>query len=146
MKKLEKHIGYWLRFVSNHVSLGFANELAAHDMSVAEWVVLNLLSEQTQSPAIIAKIVGLTRGATSKVLDKLFNKQLIDRVESLVDRRYQQISLSKKGKALLPHLTAIADQNDHHFFGHFSKSEKDQIVKLLTEIAAKNQWKNIPIN
>ena len=85
-----------MRFVSNHVSLGFANELASHDMSVAEWVVLNLLSEQTQSPAIIAKMVGLTRGATSKVLDKLFNKQLIDRVKSLVDRRFD-ILLSING-------------------------------------------------
>jgi DNA-binding MarR family transcriptional regulator len=149
MKKtssLEKHIGYWLRFVSNHVSLAFANELASYDISVAEWVVLNQLSEQMQSPAVIAKIGGLTRGAASKVLDKLFDKQLIERAISSEDRRYQEISLSNRGKAILPKLRAIADQNDDKYFGHLSKSEKDQMMKLLTGIVARNKWKDIPIN
>lgn len=142
---LEKHIGYWLRFVSDQVSLAFANELASYDMSVAEWVVLNLLEEQVQTPAVIAKRIGLTRGAISKVLDKLVQKQLIHRVESSDDRRYQQISLSKKGKEILPSLMAVADRNDHRYFGHLSKSEKNAIVKLLMEIAAINQWNDIPI-
>lgn len=148
MKKtsnLEKHIGYWLRFVSDQVSLAFANQLASYDISVAEWVVLNLLDEQVQAPAVIAKQIGITRGATSKVLDKLFQKQLINRVESSDDRRSQQISLSKKGKKILPSLMAVADQNDQHYFGHLSKLEKDKILKFLMGLVLRNQWKDIPI-
>ena len=143
---LEKHIGYWLRFVSNHVSLAFANKLASYDISVAEWVVLNFLSEQPQSPATIAKMIGLTRGATSKVLDKLFNKHLVDRTESLTDRRYLQISLTEKGAQILPELMQVADANDQHFFGHLSKIEKKKILEFLIEIVSKSKLKNIPIN
>jgi DNA-binding MarR family transcriptional regulator len=143
---LEKHIGYWLRFVSNQVSLAFANELAAYDVSIAEWVMLNFVSVQTQSLVVIAKEIGMTKGAASKVLDKLFHKQLIDRTESVNDRRYLTISLSEKGRGILPHLMKVADENDHYFFGHLSKEEKNIIIKFLKEIVSINQWKNIPVD
>lgn len=149
MKKtspLEKHIGYWLRFVSNHVSQAFANGLASYDISVAEWVALNLLSEGSQSPATIAKMIGMTRGAISKVLEKLYNKQLIDRIESLTDRRYLEINLTDKGREILPKLMKVADENDDHFFGHLSTVEKNQVLKILNKIVSEKQLKDIPTN
>lgn len=143
---LEKHIGYWLRFVSNHVSNSFASKLSSHEISVAEWVILNLINEQSDSPTTIAKMSGMTKGATSKVLNKMFEKHLIERLASPIDRRYQKISLSKKGKTLLPKLMALADENDEQFFGHLSIEQKKQIMKFLAAIAEKNKWKDIPIS
>ena len=35
---LENHTGFWLRFVSNHVSHGFARKVAGSGVTVAEWV------------------------------------------------------------------------------------------------------------
>ncbi|MFI5290109.1 MAG: MarR family transcriptional regulator, partial [Polyangia bacterium] len=46
VRPLEAHLGFWLRFVSNHVSQAFSRRLAAHEVSVAEWVVLRELLEQ----------------------------------------------------------------------------------------------------
>ena len=43
---LEAHLGYWLRFVSNHVSHAFSRKLFARDVTVAEWVVLRELYER----------------------------------------------------------------------------------------------------
>ena len=43
MKKpstLEDHAGYWLRYVSNHVSHAFARKVEAQGVTVAEWVLL----------------------------------------------------------------------------------------------------------
>lgn len=149
MKKLntlENHIGYWLRFVSNHVSTSFAKKLADYDIGVGDWVVLNLLREQNiLSPADIAKITGMTRGATSKLLDRLCGKQLISRTESLQDRRYQEIALSINGKKLLPELIKLANSNDRHFFGHLSKAEKGKLIALLKEITFIQKMDEIPI-
>jgi hypothetical protein len=39
--ELTAHLGYWLRFVSNHVSLAFARKLESRGVTVADWVVLH---------------------------------------------------------------------------------------------------------
>jgi hypothetical protein len=42
--KLSHHLGYWLRLVSNPVSVTFARKLTAEEVTVAEWVVLYSLT------------------------------------------------------------------------------------------------------
>ena len=49
ISNLEKHLGYWLRCLSNFVSGGFAGKLAARDVSVAQWVVLRTLYDTETS-------------------------------------------------------------------------------------------------
>ena len=55
---LETHLGYWLRFVSNHVSHAFSLKLQARDVTVAEWVVLRELFDPangTSLPELLAR-------------------------------------------------------------------------------------------
>ncbi|MEG2964613.1 MAG: MarR family transcriptional regulator, partial [Janthinobacterium sp.] len=40
VSELEAHLGYWLRFVSNHVSHSFQKKAEANGVTVSEWVVL----------------------------------------------------------------------------------------------------------
>ena len=40
LSDLKQHAGFWLRFVSNHVSHAFARKLLSSGVTVAEWVVL----------------------------------------------------------------------------------------------------------
>ena len=55
VSNLQDHTGYWLRFVSNHVSQAFARAIEARGVSVAEWVVLRILFEkEAESPSNIA--------------------------------------------------------------------------------------------
>lgn len=149
MKKshtLESHIGYWLRFVSNHVSLSFAKRLAEYGVGVGEWVVLNLLQEhKSLSPAEIAKLVGMTRGAASKLLDKLFCKGLISREESAEDRRFQKISIAEEGKKLLPQLIKEAELNEQQFFGDLSNEKKKLLKNILKDIISNKKCNKIPI-
>ncbi len=59
---LEAHLGYWLRFVSNQVSHAFSLKVAAHDVSVAEWVILRLLYDRDALvPSALAEQTGMTR-------------------------------------------------------------------------------------
>ena len=61
---LETHLGYWLRYVSNHVSQAFARKVEARGVTVAEWVVLRELYDADDAlPARIAERIGMTRGA-----------------------------------------------------------------------------------
>ncbi len=123
---LKSHLGYHLRVVSNAVSHSFANKLAASEVTVAEWVILREMysSEEKTSPSVVAELTGLTRGAVSKLIDRLLHKGFVKRAESSEDRRYQEIKLTANAIKLVPKLAKIADQNDETFFSVLSQSEQ----------------------
>lgn len=146
ISRLEDHLGYWLRYVSNQVSLSFRQSLEKEGIAVVEWVVLRLLYEEEASPAILAEKIGITRGAMSKVLDRLFEKHLITRKESQEDRRFQKIAITKKGRNLVPKLTKIADDNEDFYFSHLSDKEKNTLANLLKQTVAVHNLKNKPLD
>jgi DNA-binding MarR family transcriptional regulator len=65
---LAAHLGYWLRYVSNHVSQAFARKVEAHGVTVAEWVLMRqLLDVAALALSRLAECMGMTRGAVSKL-------------------------------------------------------------------------------
>jgi DNA-binding MarR family transcriptional regulator len=98
--ELTSHLGYWLRLVSNHVSHAFARKLQAFDITVAEWALMRVLFGIDESPSQLAERMGMTKGAITKLADRLIAKSLVIRISSRDDRRSQTLRLSKKAKAL----------------------------------------------
>lgn len=143
---LEAHLGYWLRYVSNHVSFGFARKLAGRDVTVAEWVILrDLYGAGAIAPSEVAGRLGLTRGAVSKLVDRLVGKSLISRRTDAADKRAQKLTLTAHGRALVPTLAALADENDAEFFGHLSVAERGELARMLRDIVARHGLKAVPI-
>src|ERR1700761_574401 len=113
ISNLEDHLGYWLRSVSNQVSQAFARKILTRDVTVAEWVMLRVLYEHdAMAPSALAERLGMTRGAISKLTDRLVDKALVTRTVDQGDRRYQALALTAAGQALVPELSALADRND----------------------------------
>ncbi len=78
--ELTVHLGYWLRHLSNHVSHAFARKLAGRDVTVAEWTLMRMLyGREPTSPSQLADDMGLTRGAVSKLAERLIRKALLAR-------------------------------------------------------------------
>jgi DNA-binding MarR family transcriptional regulator len=143
---LTAHLGYWLRSVSNHVSQAFARKLEGRDVTVAEWVVLReLYGETAVAPSRLAGRLGLTRGAVSKLADRLIAKALVVREPSLVDGRAHTLALAPAGRALVPELAALADRNDAEFFGHLAPEDRRAIERILRDIAARRGLKTVPV-
>ncbi|MES2390553.1 MAG: MarR family transcriptional regulator [Acidobacteriota bacterium] len=142
---LKGHLGFWMRLVSNHVSHAFSLKVAAHNVTVAEWVVLReMFASDATSPSILADSIGLTRGAVSKLIERLREKQLLTRTEDQHDRRYQQVSLTSAGRNLVPKLAALADQNDAEFFSHLTAAERKILMATLQKLAAANNLHDLP--
>lgn len=141
---LEAHLGYWLRYISNHVSHAFGRRLAARGVTVAEWVVLRELADGAAAPSVLAARLGLTRGAISKLADRLVAKGLAARTADGDDGRFQSLSLTGAGHALVPDLAALADENDAAFFGHLSAEERATIEAAMREIVRRKGLKGVP--
>jgi DNA-binding MarR family transcriptional regulator len=144
---LEDHTGYWLRYVSNHVSHAFAKKVEVQGVTVAEWVLLReMFDAGTTNPSLLADAAGLTRGAVSKLVERLCDKKLAMRSASEDDRRYQTVELTAAGKRLVPVLAQLADENDREFFGHLNSDERTKLVNLLQDIVRRHGWKDLPVD
>lgn len=147
ISSLDEHVGYWMRYVSNHVSHAFAGKVEAKGVTVAEWVLLReLYDAEPANPSLLAHKVGLTRGAVSKLVSRLCDKELIVRTFSDQDRRYQSVALTAAGKRLVPELARLADENDQEFFGHLSSAERRALLRLLRDMVHHHGWKSRPID
>lgn len=143
--ELESHLGFWLRFVSNQVSSRFENLLAEHDISVTEWVAMRSLYGRIETThAELIRALGMTKGAASKVISKLEAKGLAERQLSKDSQREQVLGLTESGHTLVPKLAAIADENDAHFFGHLTNSQRQSLATLMKDLVIHHQLKQVP--
>ena len=144
---LTSHLGFWLRFVSNHVSHAFARKLEGRGVSVAEWVVMReLYGVEVLAPSKLADTIGMTRGAISKIADRLDAKGLARRDADATDGRAQTLALTAKGRALIPRLAALADRNDAEFFDHLSAADREALVRILKGIVSRRGLKSVPVD
>lgn len=143
---LGAHLGFWLRMVSNHVSHAFASKLAEKDVTVAEWCLLRALYDKAPTPpSRLAEEMGMTRGAVTKLADRLIAKSLIVRKASAEDGRAQTLALMKRGASLTPKLAALADRNDAEFFDCLTQAERATLERLLKRLAEHNRITATPL-
>jgi DNA-binding MarR family transcriptional regulator len=143
---LTSHLGYWLRYVSNHVSHAFALKVEAKGVTVAEWVVLRDLYETGAiAPSGLSERLGMSRGAISKLADRLIDKLLVAREANAADARAQTLALTQKGYGLVPELAALADENDAEFFGHLKPDERLVLQRVLKGIVEGRGLQSVPV-
>ncbi len=136
--ELTAHLGYWLRQVSNHVSYAFARKLAARDVTVAEWAVMRALhGREPTSPSQLADDMALTRGAISKLADRLIDKNLIAKEQNPDDGRAHKLKLTKAGMNLVPKLAALADQNETECFAQMPDNDRRALERILKDTVAR---------
>lgn len=134
---LTDHLGYWLRQVSNHVSQAFARKLADEDVTVAEWVMMRaLFGAAPTQPSQLADRMSLTRGAVTKLADRLIEKDLVARTANPDDGRAQTLRLTDRGRAFTPRLAALADQNETECFAGLSPEDRAALDRILRRLTA----------
>lgn len=142
---LEAHLGYWLRMVSNHVSGSFRRRVEDKGATVAEWVVLRELFDREHArPSDVAAALGMTRGAISKLVDRLTAKGLAEKTVSEEDRRYQSVTLTRAGRALAPQLASLADRNDEKIFSVLSEAERRTLLRLMKKLTKAHGLRTVP--
>jgi DNA-binding MarR family transcriptional regulator len=118
----------------------------AKGVTVAEWAVMReMLEAGPVIPSQLAERLGMTRGAISKLVERLCHKEFVKRTASDGDRRYQSVALTAKGKKLVPKLAQLADENDREFFGHLAMDQRNDLVQLLEDVVYRHGWKDVPV-
>lgn len=145
--RLDSHLGYCLRMVSNAVSQEFARKVEAEGVTVAEWVFLRALYDVAcVAPSRLADDLGMTRGAISKLADRLLEKRLIERAANPEDKRAHTLTLTATGRELVPRLAKLADRNDETFFGGLSAEERRRFAQLLAKVVQDRKLSGTPVD
>ncbi len=145
--ELTDHTGYWMRMVSNAVSQEFARKVSGEDVTVAEWSFMRALHDlEPTPPSVLAERMGMTKGAISKLAERLTAKGLVAREENRDDRRAHSLTLTAEGRAKIPVLASLADQNDAEFFGVLTKEEHKALDRILRVLAERRELKATPVD
>ena len=137
---LEEHLGYWLRCLSNFVSHSFAERLEKQGVSVAQWVVLRTLydcSGATLNEA--AERVGVDKSTLSRMVERLVQRNLVDRSEGQ-DRRSLGLTLTAAGKKMVLQSAKLADENDEAFFHSLSSRQREEFLSTIKQLLTANGW------
>jgi len=144
---LDAHLGYWLRMVSNAVSQSFARKVEREGVTVAEWVFLRALYDAGHvATSRLAEAMAMTKGAISKLADRLLEKSLIERRANPDDKRAHTLAVNHQGRALVPRLAALADENDEEFFGSLASDERRRLARLLRKIVEARELTGVPVD
>jgi len=84
--------------------------------------------------------VGLSRGAISKIVDKLETKGWIRTESNQVDSRFRLLSLTREGRRSLP----FADANDAHFLAASPVGSEARSQRSLTRVAVHHGIHDVP--
>ena len=94
-----------LRYTVNYLSYNFMQELKKHDITESQYNVLRILRGfQNEAPLTVGFIKERMMDKSSdvsRIVDKLFNKKLVNRIENTKDRRQKLVSITEKGLDLL---------------------------------------------
>ncbi len=121
-----------LRRAANNVEQAQARALRPHGVTVAEWAVLDeLYRAGAVPPSQLAARIGHTRGAVTRLVDRLRAKALVVRAAGGSDARFQTIALTGGGARLVPVLGAVVDACDAAAFQSLSAKARDQLTAGL---------------
>jgi DNA-binding MarR family transcriptional regulator len=103
-----------------------------------------LYDVESKNPSHLATELGMTKGAITKIVDRLADRKLVLRRADPHDRRAQSVSLTAAGASLVPELAELADQNDKEHFGSLSASDRKNFFRLLRQLVRDAKIKTVP--
>lgn len=131
-------LALWVRILANHMSQDLALRLAPRGITVAEWSVMHVLHEQKLiAPNLLADQMAMTRGAISKLADRLIKKGLVVRQLVKDDGRAQTLALTSRGETLVLELDKEARDQSEFFFAGRSGGDRDtfdRVIKKMVEV------------
>jgi DNA-binding MarR family transcriptional regulator len=133
-------LAYTLRLAASVTHQSLTRALASQGVTAAEWLLLRDLHAAGAVPQTrLADRLGLTRGAVSKLVDRLVAKRLLVRGRGGGgDRRIQIIGLTGTGALLVPDLATAAAASDAATFASLSSRERAALASALGKLVARS--------
>lgn len=122
---------------SNRVQEKLSESLKPYNLSIAQFNVLRILRGQKGKPASLNCVnqrMIHKMSNTTRLIDKLLQKNLVDRITCPENRRKIEITITEKGLELLKELDVVILQTEKILVSQLSQQEILQVKELLQKI------------
>ena len=122
----------------NRVQEKLTESLKPFNLSIAQFNVLRILRGQKGKPAslnCVNKRMIHKMSNTTRLIDKLLQKGLVDRITCPENRRKIEITITEKGLELLKELDLVIVGTEKVMVANLSQEEILQVKELLQKIA-----------
>jgi|SRR5690625_2300820 len=110
-------------------------DIKSYNVNLTEFAVLEFLYNKGEQPIqVIGKKVLLASSSITYVVDKLEEKDLLERSACPKDRRVIHGRLTEAGKQFMDEVFPQHEEAMAEIFGNLSKEEKEQSITLLRKI------------
>ncbi|MGB3590748.1 MAG: MarR family transcriptional regulator [Nonlabens sp.] len=114
--------------------------LKEYNLTIQQFNVLRILKGRKGRPACLQDVnrdMIHSKSNTTRVIDKLIQKNLVERVQSTDDRRQIQLTITKKGCELLELINPRVDEVEQELTRNLTEYEMATIVQLLNKLEIK---------
>ncbi|WP_245583706.1 MarR family winged helix-turn-helix transcriptional regulator [Salinimicrobium xinjiangense] len=126
-----------LILTGNWVQDKLAEALKPYSMSVAQFNVLRILRGQKGKPASLAcvneKMIHKMSN-TTRLIDKLLDKKLVERIICPENRRKIELTITHQGLELLKDLDKVIEEAEARAMENLDKEEITRLKELLEKI------------
>ncbi|PCJ92660.1 MAG: MarR family transcriptional regulator [Flavobacteriaceae bacterium] len=125
-----------LILVYNSIGESLSNALKPFDVSLQQFNVLRILRGQKGKPANLSTInerMVTKMSNTTRLVDKLLLKGFVERVTCIANRRKVEITITKKGDAILKKMDTVVNSTQAQILKNFSNEELLQLNNLLNK-------------
>ncbi len=131
---LESRTIIHLMLINNKINETIANVLKPFDVSLQQFNVLRILRGQNGLPANLSTLnerMVTKMSNTTRLVDKLLAKGLVDRIVCPTNRRKVEISITSKGKQKLSKMDDAMGKAESEILKNVSKKDLKELNKLL---------------
>jgi DNA-binding MarR family transcriptional regulator len=131
---LNVHLGYFVRRVQVWVFQDFIRTLASIDISPAQFSVLVVIgANRGLSQAELAATLGIERARLARLLDRLQQRGLVQRLPSSADGRRHALQLTPEGRSLQKRAKALASKHERRLMDKLGAARHGLLLEALRD-------------
>lgn len=126
-----------LLYTANQVNDQIGEALKPFDISIPQFNVLRILRGQKGKPANLSTIqerMVSKMSNTTRLVDKLIVKGLVERVICEENRRKVEISITQQGMNLLTKMDPVVDQAENAITSKLQPEEMEKMTELMEQL------------
>ncbi|MGJ8615667.1 MAG: MarR family winged helix-turn-helix transcriptional regulator [Sulfitobacter sp.] len=135
---------FQIALAGRHIQEMMNAVLRRHGLKLVEWRMLDCLAVQQNLTIFdLAERAVLDRTVASRLVDKLAERGLVEKVTLKTDRRFAQVSLTENGRDLLNQTNPDVHHARARLFTDISPDEAIQLTRALEKLSINAAHKHL---
>jgi MarR family multiple antibiotic resistance transcriptional regulator len=130
-------LGHLIHLLNQHKNRLLDRHLEPYDVTSAQFkVMLLMVRDGVDTSSDLCRLLSISSGAMTRMLDRLEHKGLLVRTSDASDRRQLRLELTEQGRAFSAQITRIAVNALNDLASPLSEAELDEFQHLLRKMLA----------